>query len=226
MPYTHIIIYVYRHIYASKAKTQVIENFTVASIMEKTSKKLFIFNLCIIFGILVTRRCNATTYFVGDTSGWDISSDLESWPLGKRFSVGDVLMFQYSSTHSVYEVAKDNFQSCNTTDPIRTFINGNTTIALSKPGDRFFVCGNRLHCFAGMRLQVNVEGNGPSPAPVGAPQAAPAGILQPSSKTNNPATGVASSAPHIGGRGLRGSMNYFVYLIVFTFPLILYFINN
>ncbi|KAG2334864.1 hypothetical protein Bca52824_006044 [Brassica carinata] len=194
--------------------------------MEKTSKKLFIFNLCIIFGILVTRRCNATTYFVGDTSGWDISSDLDSWPLGKRFSVGDVLMFQYSSTHSVYEVAKDNFQSCNTTDPIRTFINGNTTIALSKPGDRFFVCGNRLHCFAGMRLQVNVEGNGPSPAPVGAPQAAPAGILQPSSKTNNPATGVASSAPHIGGRGLRGSMNYFVYLIVFTFPLILYFINN
>ncbi|CAF1696651.1 unnamed protein product, partial [Brassica oleracea] len=217
---------VYRHIYASKAKTQVIENFTVGSIMEKTSKKLFIFNLCIIFGILVTRRCNATTYFVGDTSGWDISSDLESWPLGKRFSVGDVLMFQYSSTHSVYEVAKDNFQSCNTTDPIRTFTNGNTTIALSKPGDRFFVCGNRLHCFAGMRLQVNVEGNGPSPAPVGAPRDAPTGILQPSSKKNNPATGVASSAPHIGGRGLRGSMNYFVYLIVFTFPLILYFINN
>ena len=97
MPYTHIIIYVYRHIYASKAKTQVIENFTVASIMEKTSKKLFIFNLCIIFGILVTRRCNATTYFVGDTSGWDISSDLESWPLGKRFSVGDVLSKYYNT---------------------------------------------------------------------------------------------------------------------------------
>ncbi|KAJ4883297.1 Cupredoxin superfamily protein [Raphanus sativus] len=112
-------------------------------------------------------------------------------------------VFQYSSTHSVYEVAKDKFQSCNTTEPIRTFTNGNTTVALSKPGDRFFVCGNRLHCFAGMKLQVNVEGNGPSPAPVGAPGAAPAGILQPSSKKNNPATGVASSAPRFGGYGPR-----------------------
>nr|AAR15424.1 Cu2+ plastocyanin-like [Sisymbrium irio] len=188
--------------------------------MEKTSTMLFLFNFCIIFGISVTRRCNATTYFVGDTSGWDISSDLESWTSGKRFAVGDVLMFQYSSTHSVYEVAKDKFQNCNTTDPIRTFTNGNTTVALSKPGDRFFVCRNRLHCFSGMKLQVNVEGNGPSPAPVGAPRAAPAGILQPSSKKNDPATGVVSSAARVGGCGWRGSMGIYVYLMVFAFPLI------
>ncbi|KAG2262873.1 hypothetical protein Bca4012_012578 [Brassica carinata] len=195
--------------------------------MEKTSTMLFLFYFCIIFGISVISRCNATTYFVGDTSGWDISSDLESWTLGKRFSVGDVLMFQYSSTHSVYEVAKDNFQSCSTTEPIRTFTNGNTTVALSKPGDRFFVCGNRLHCFAGMRLQVNVEGNGTSPAPVGAPGAAPAGILQPSSKKNNPATGVASSAPRVGGYGQRISIWIFVYLMVFVFPLIwTYILSN
>ncbi|KAF8115563.1 hypothetical protein N665_0025s0031 [Sinapis alba] len=188
--------------------------------MEKTSTMLFLFYFYIIFGMSVIRRCNATTYFVGDTSGWDISSDLESWTLGKRFSVGDVLMFQYSSTHSVYEVAKDNFQSCNTTEPFRTFTNGNTTVALSKPGDRFFVCGNRLHCFAGMRLQVNIEGNGPAPAPLEAPGAAPAGIFQPSSKKNNPATGVASSAPRVGGYGGRVSIGTFVYLMFFVFPLI------
>lgn len=64
---------------------------TVVCTMEKTPRMLYLVNLCIIFGILVIRRCNATTYFVGDTSGWDISSDLDSWPLGKRFSVGDVL---------------------------------------------------------------------------------------------------------------------------------------
>ncbi|KAG2262870.1 hypothetical protein Bca52824_069949 [Brassica carinata] len=171
--------------------------------MGKTSTMLFLFYLCII-GISVITRCNATTYFVGDTSGWDISSDLESWTLGKRFSVGDVLMFQYSSTHSVYEVAKDNFQRCNSTDPIRTFTNGNTTVALSKPGDRFFLCGNRLHCFAGMRLQVNLG-------------AAPVGILQPSSKKNNPATGVASSAARVGGYGGRVSIGTFVYLMVLLF---------
>ncbi|EOA22849.1 hypothetical protein CARUB_v10003579mg [Capsella rubella] len=188
--------------------------------MEKTSRMLFLLNLCIIFGTVVIRRCDATTYFVGDSSGWDISSDLESWTSGKRFSPGDVLMFQYSSTHSVYEVAKNNYQSCNTTDPIRTFTNGNTTVSLSKPGDRFFVCGNRLHCFAGMRLQVNVQGNGPSQAPVGSPQAAPAGILQPSSKKNNPATGVASSAARFNGNGSTGSMGIFVYLMLFAFPFV------
>lgn len=59
--------------------------------MKKTSKIQFLFNLCIIFGVVVIRRCNATTYFVGDSSGWDISSDLESWTSGKRFSPGDVL---------------------------------------------------------------------------------------------------------------------------------------
>ncbi|VVB13580.1 unnamed protein product [Arabis nemorensis] len=167
-----------------------------------------LFLVCIIFGIVVMRGCNATTYFVGDSSGWDISSDLDSWTLGKRFSVGDILMFQYSPTHSVYEVAKDKFQSCNTTDPIRTFTNGNTTVALSKPEERFFLCGNRLHCFAGMRLQVNVEGNGPSSAPVGAPQAATTGIIQPSSKKNNPATGVANSAARFGNRDWKNI--YFV----------------
>lgn len=62
---------------------------------------LFLFNLCIIFGIVMIRRCNATTYFVGDTSGWDISSDLDSWTLGKRFSVGDVL----SKYQVNYEIA-------------------------------------------------------------------------------------------------------------------------
>lgn len=135
-------------------------------------------------------------------------------------------VFQYSSTHSVYEVAKDKYQNCNTTDAIRTFTNGNTTVALSKPGDRFFVCGSRLHCFAGMRLQVNVEGNGPSQAPAGAPGAATAGILQPSSKKNNPATGVASSAARFNGSGSSSSMRIFVYLMVMAFPFISYFPYN
>ncbi|XP_010491367.1 PREDICTED: stellacyanin-like [Camelina sativa] len=189
--------------------------------MEKSSTMLFLLNLCIISGIVVIRRCNATTYFVGDSSGWDISSDLESWTSGKRFSSGDVLMFQYSSTHSVYEVDKNNYQNCNSTDAIRTFTNGNTTVSLSKPGDRFFVCGNRLHCFSGMRLRVNVEGNAPSQSPVGSPQASAAGILQPSSKQNNPATGVASSATRFNGSGSSGSsMGIFVYLMVLAFPFI------
>lgn len=79
-----------------------------------------------------------------------------------------------------------------------------------------------------MRLQVNVEGNGPSPSPVGAPGAAPVGILQPSSKKNNPPTGVAtSSAPHVGGCGGRVSIGTVIYLMVFGFPLLwTYILSN
>lgn len=46
--------------------------------------------LVVIFGFAFI-RCNATTYIVGDTSGWDISTDLDTWSQGKRFFVGDVL---------------------------------------------------------------------------------------------------------------------------------------
>ncbi|XP_022716248.1 stellacyanin-like [Durio zibethinus] len=130
---------------------------------------------------------DATTYIVGDTSGWDISTDLDSWASGKRFDVGDVLLFQYSSYHSVNEVTKQSFESCNTTDALGTFSNGNTTITLSNAGDRYFVCGNQLHCLGGMKLQVNVEGDQTSSTVV-APQA------QPSSKSNNnPSTVIPTS---------------------------------
>ena len=63
-----------------------------------------------------------------------------------------------------------------------------------------------------MKLQVNVEGNGPSSAPMGAPQAAHAGIFQPSSKKKTPSTGVASSAAHVGGCGQWGSMGISLYV--------------
>ncbi|XP_010523261.1 PREDICTED: stellacyanin [Tarenaya hassleriana] len=168
--------------------------------------KLNTVNLWIICVIAATISiCNGATYFVGDGSGWDISTDLDSWLLGKAFNVGDVLVFQYSSPHSVYEVTRDEFQSCNTTKPLRTFSGGNTTVSLSESGDRFFVCGNRLHCFAGMRLPVHIQGNSPSPSPspAGAPQAAVSAVTHPSSKRNDPATPVPSSGAG-DDRGIMG----------------------
>lgn len=41
--------------------------------------------------ICLSVACRATMYTVGDTAGWDISSDLDSWVTGKRFVAGDVL---------------------------------------------------------------------------------------------------------------------------------------
>ncbi|KAL8240945.1 hypothetical protein R6Q59_014300 [Mikania micrantha] len=83
-------------------------------------------------------RCLATTYTV------------DSWARDKRFVVGDVLIFQHSSSHSVAEVNRAGYQGCNTTNALQPSSNGNTTFALTKPEDRYFVCSNRLHCYAGM----------------------------------------------------------------------------
>lgn len=45
--------------------------------------------LLVVIGFALT--CRATTYTVGDSSGWDISTDLDSWTKDKVFNVGDVL---------------------------------------------------------------------------------------------------------------------------------------
>ena len=93
-------------------------------------------------------------------------------------------VFQYSSSHSVSEVTRENFESCNTTNVVRTYSAGNTTVTLEKPGDRYFVCGNKLHCLAGMKLKVTAEAN-QSAAPAGAPQAATTDSDQGSNNNNS-----------------------------------------
>ncbi|KAG8381063.1 hypothetical protein BUALT_Bualt06G0083000 [Buddleja alternifolia] len=150
-------------------------------------------NLLLISTILLffyALTCSATVYTVGDNSGWDISTDLDSWSRGKTFSVGDTLLFQYSQYHSVSELTKENYKGCNMTNALQSSSNGNTSFALSSPGDRYFACGNRLHCLGGMKLHVNVVGNAVA-SPIGAPQAAqPGGFNLPpgSSRTNNPSS--------------------------------------
>ncbi|KAL8241560.1 hypothetical protein R6Q59_014914 [Mikania micrantha] len=147
-------------------------------------------------------RCLATTYAVGDSSGWDISTDVDSWARDKRFIVGDVLIFQYSSSHSVAEVNRASYQGCNTNSVLQPSSNGNTTFALTKPGDRYFVCGNRLHCYAGMKLQVVVDGKTADGPIAGDPEAEPGDDSSAtpttttntsSSKNNNPSSFVPSS---------------------------------
>ncbi|CAM8912351.1 unnamed protein product [Rhodiola kirilowii] len=153
----------------------------------KKSSLLYVLLAVICLGM---SYAHAKSYTVGDSSGWDISSDLDLWTADKNFQVGDVLLFQYSNTHSVSEVSKDNFDACGTTDTIKTYKNdGNTTVELARPGDMYFVCGNKLHCFGGMKLQVHVDGS-QAYSPAGAPQAS----TGESDLPNKPASGATSLA--------------------------------
>ncbi|CAH1438875.1 unnamed protein product [Lactuca virosa] len=161
-------------------------------------------SIFLVMGVLAilgyASMCRATTYTVGDTSGWDIATDVDSWAQDKHFVVGDVLSFQYSSSHSVAEVNRDRYEGCNTTNVLQPSSNGNTTFALTKPGDRYFICGKQLHCYAGMKLHVVVEGKA-AEAPAGAPQAESGGdsttTTIPSSKNNNPSPIVRNSSTFV-----------------------------
>ncbi|KAF5190135.1 Early nodulin-like protein [Thalictrum thalictroides] len=157
--------------------------------------KLLFFILMLVLGLVLT--CQATTYTVGDTSGWDISSNIDSWATDKNLKVGDSLLFLYSSTHSVNEVNKESYDACNVTNPISASSNGNTTITLTTPGNKYFVCGNKLHCFGGMKLQVHVKGE-VAGSPASAPSMSPSSLPRPSTKNNMPGPTSTATIIHSG----------------------------
>ncbi|CAO2035982.1 unnamed protein product [Urochloa humidicola] len=129
----------------------------------------------------VAWRADAASYNVGNSAGWDLSADFPSWANGKTFNVGDVLVFQYSTYHTLAEVDEAGFKNCSAADAVFSRSDSNTTVLLAAPGDRYFICGNELHCLGGMKLHVLVNqpaggggggGGAPAEAPPSPPQAA------------------------------------------------------
>ncbi|XP_043717219.1 basic blue protein-like [Telopea speciosissima] len=151
----------------------------------------FILFFYVVSFLCLVLTCSATLYIVGDTSGWDVSTNLNSWVKNKTFNVGDVLLFQYvSSTYTVNEVTRNNFNGCDVTRAFKIYTGGNSTITLTKPGDRFFICGTKLYCLTGMKLQVHVNGIQGAGAPAGAPASAPGLAPQAS-------TALTHASPHL-----------------------------
>ncbi|KAJ1404804.1 Cupredoxin [Sesbania bispinosa] len=55
-------------------------------------EKVLLYSILFSFAIAT---CSATTYIVGDNSGWDISTNLDTWVADKKFNIGDVLRKLY-----------------------------------------------------------------------------------------------------------------------------------
>ncbi|GFZ20150.1 hypothetical protein Acr_28g0008550 [Actinidia rufa] len=61
--------------------------------------------------LLHLETVHATTFIVGDSSGWDFS--VGNWTNGKKFKAGDILIFNYDpSDHNVVVVDRNGYNSC------------------------------------------------------------------------------------------------------------------
>jgi hypothetical protein len=150
--------------------------------------------LSIAIAIALVMHCGATQYTVGDSAGWDTSTNFNSWVQGKSFAVGDTLDFQYSSLHSVLEVSKSDYDNCQTGNALQSFSDGSTKIPLSNPGNMYFICGTLGHCASGMKMAIDVQSaaaNGGSPATVLAPPTTPVSASTPAYSNTGTSVDVA-----------------------------------
>ncbi|XP_068650577.1 uclacyanin 1-like [Aristolochia californica] len=118
---------------------------------------------------------SATEFIVGDDSGWTIDVDYEAWARGKRFYVGDTLVFNYDEAyHSVVKVNGTGFAQCIVSPNNGVFTTGSDRITLTTPGKKWYICGVDDHCsYYGQKLKITVLPRGAYLPPAPAPSVAP-----------------------------------------------------
>ncbi|CAL9245299.1 unnamed protein product [Arabidopsis halleri] len=141
-------------------------------------------NLCPIMVVLIIimgmlGESVASVHKVGGSAGWTILGkvDYNKWTSSETFTAGDSLLFVYNHQfHNVKQVSRRDFLSCNATSAMATYTSGSDTVALTKPGHLYFLCGFPGHCQAGQKLHVLVAAAivSPTPSPALAPVPSPA----------------------------------------------------
>ncbi|KAA3490664.1 umecyanin-like [Gossypium australe] len=122
----------------------------------------------VVFASSVLQSTYATTYTVGDATGWTIPNNTEfydNWTDNKNFVVGDVLEFNFpTGRHDVAEVNETAYDTCISTNPIVRYTTGPANITLNRTGEYHFICTFDGHCGIGQKLSIDVR-TGPSTAP-------------------------------------------------------------
>ncbi|KAI5672415.1 hypothetical protein M9H77_12779 [Catharanthus roseus] len=83
--------------------------------------------------------------------------------------------FTYNEkAHNVLQVNEEDYQSCNTQNPISTLDSGIDIVRLTTIGDYFFICGHKGHCQSGQKLHVSINTqNNPPSLPTPTPPSTP-----------------------------------------------------
>ncbi|TKY71322.1 Basic blue protein [Spatholobus suberectus] len=111
--------------------------------------------------VLYSEMAQANTYVVGDAAGWTFN--MTSWPNGKSFRAGDILVFNYNpSYHNVVIVNAAGYNSCSAShdnshsasNGSKAYQSGHDHIPLAR-GANYFICSFPGHCPANMKIAVN-----------------------------------------------------------------------
>ncbi|KAI9124084.1 hypothetical protein K1719_005384 [Acacia pycnantha] len=98
-------------------------------------------------------------HVVGGDRGWDSSSDLSAWSSTRTYTVGDEIWISYSAAEgTIAEVkSKEEYESCDASNPIKMYTDGLQTIPLEKEGIRYFLSTKPHSCNNGLKLHVKVQ---------------------------------------------------------------------
>ncbi|KAK6156618.1 hypothetical protein DH2020_010866 [Rehmannia glutinosa] len=138
------------------------------------SLKTLIPCLCVVLLVSVFSFSEARDFVVGGKkSSWQVPSSPDQynkWAEKTRFQIGDSIVLKYDGkTDSVLEVTEENYKSCNKSNPIKLYSDGNTKITLDKSGPFFFISGAEGHCDKGQKVEIKVlssnHGHSPAPSP-------------------------------------------------------------
>uniref|UniRef100_A0A1J3IEL8 Early nodulin-like protein 1 n=1 Tax=Noccaea caerulescens TaxID=107243 RepID=A0A1J3IEL8_NOCCA len=119
--------------------------------------------VAIIFSfIFLSPLAAANEVTVGGKSGdWKIppssSYSFTEWAQKARFKVGDFIVFRYEAgKDSVLHVTQEAYKSCNTTNPLANYTDGETKVKLDRSGPFYFISGADGHCEKGQKLSLVV----------------------------------------------------------------------
>ncbi|KAJ9556088.1 hypothetical protein OSB04_010702 [Centaurea solstitialis] len=121
-----------------------------------TNKWSFIFLLATV-AALATSASAKVVFIVGDDKGWTLNFDYQAWAYGKKFVVGDKLVFKYGvGKHNVFRVNGSVFQQCMIPPTIEALTSGYDVITLTTPGRKWYICGVGKHCvLGGLKIFIN-----------------------------------------------------------------------
>ncbi|KAL0349088.1 UNVERIFIED_CONTAM: hypothetical protein Sangu_1136600 [Sesamum angustifolium] len=129
-------------------------------------------------------------YEVGDSAGWtDTGVDYEEWASTHTLKVGDTAVFNYDNDNNdVIQVTEENYNACNSDDPIETFNTGKDEVEFTTPGSFYYICSFPNRCQDNkqkIEIKVSKSDNDTTPSPPSDTSPPPPGT-KPSPPGTNP----------------------------------------